>query len=301
MHVLLESHRDHDIIFVQEPYWGFIKNVVNSKDNNKDKGVPYFQTAGHSNFVCLGASEKSRVCTFVHKRLTTQKHKVRNDLVKHKDILLIEITMAISTIRMLNVYNDSRTHAALGYLTNRVEQIPEVHIMTGNFNLHHQMWGGENTLCNNILCCDQLIQLSMDDFGLDLRNPVGEPTWKSNNINLRKHTIDLVWMKRDLKPFNMVTIDLNSRHKGDHAVITWKLKSEFLKSTEKYIKPYSEEETEYQKELASALFNGLPGDARMQRSKELVLEIITRLETIITNQWDTHAKTKKPSRRSKGW
>ncbi len=99
----------------------------------------------------------------------------------------------------------------------------------------------------------------------------------------------------------MVTIDLNSRHKGDHAVIAWKLKSEFLKSTEKYIKPYSEEETEYQKELASALFNGLPGDARMQRSKELVLEIITRLETIITNQWDTHAKTKKPSRRSKGW
>ena len=38
MTVLLSENQNADLIHVQEPYWGFIKNVVTSVDAN---GVPY--------------------------------------------------------------------------------------------------------------------------------------------------------------------------------------------------------------------------------------------------------------------
>ena len=34
MHYLLETHKESDIILVQEPYWGFIKSVVTGVDAN---------------------------------------------------------------------------------------------------------------------------------------------------------------------------------------------------------------------------------------------------------------------------
>ena len=113
---LLEQYRTRDVIFVQEPYWGFIKNVATSVDANgvpfgsmgftpeaaghtQSDGIPYDNTIAHTNFICLGAKEGSRVCTFIHKRLLDQRVRLRTDLVNHPDAMCVEFTTTVGTIR----------------------------------------------------------------------------------------------------------------------------------------------------------------------------------------------------------
>lgn len=64
MSQLLERFRDHDVICVQEPYWGHIKNVPSSRSKDGDS---YENTVSHRSFLCLGAGPAKRVCTFVHR------------------------------------------------------------------------------------------------------------------------------------------------------------------------------------------------------------------------------------------
>lgn len=61
-HQLLERYRDHDVICVQEIFWGHIKNVPSSKNK---QGDVYENTTAHQNFVCFGAS---RMATYVNRK-----------------------------------------------------------------------------------------------------------------------------------------------------------------------------------------------------------------------------------------
>ncbi|KAI0941535.1 hypothetical protein AcW1_003407 [Taiwanofungus camphoratus] len=62
--ILLERHRDVDIVCVQEIFWGGIKDVASAKSRD---GEAYENTSGHASFKCLGASKDSRVVVYVNK------------------------------------------------------------------------------------------------------------------------------------------------------------------------------------------------------------------------------------------
>ena len=43
-------------------------------------------------------------------------------------------------MHFLNVYNDSDQFKALEHLEQQFNTMPDIHIMTGDFNLHHSVW-----------------------------------------------------------------------------------------------------------------------------------------------------------------
>ena len=87
-------------------------------------------------------------------------------------------------VTFLNVYNDPRTHAAVNFLRDRVDRLPPIQILAGDFNLHHQMWGGEQITHEQRAHAEELIDLACGDLNLHLCNIPGQPTWESNNTRL---------------------------------------------------------------------------------------------------------------------
>ena len=62
-------------------------------------------------------------------------------VANHPDIQCVELSMPNGDIiRFLNVYNDPDQFQALEYLEQRFDTMPDIHVMTGDFNLHHSVW-----------------------------------------------------------------------------------------------------------------------------------------------------------------
>lgn len=88
--MLLETNKDADIICVQEIFWGHIKNVASSK---KDDGDAYYNTVGHKDFMCLGARKDSRVAVYINRRWAKASPQVRENVIKHDDVLVITMPL----------------------------------------------------------------------------------------------------------------------------------------------------------------------------------------------------------------
>ncbi|KAJ3527026.1 hypothetical protein NM688_g8183 [Phlebia brevispora] len=304
MIALLERYRTTDVILIQEPYWGFIKNVASSIDANgvpfgsmgwtpaagtwdQDTGIPYEQTIASRHFTCIGVSPATRVCIFLNKRLRFQKVRVRTDLIKHDDVLLVEVELDKEPFFILNAYNDSDTHAALLELERFVmHPHPDIHVLAGDFNLHHELWGGPGTQSRSLAICERFIDVCTLDLALECRNPVGRPTWKSNNERLRRHTIDLVWMAPEVTPYDDVWVDLAGRNRSDHAIISWKVDKKLPTEGPPFLKPFSDAELEFHTELAARIADSpLPSLAAIKKAKREYYERVMA-ETHSQRIWD---------------
>lgn len=144
--------------------WGLIKHVPSATDPNGDE---FFNTTRHSNFICLGAHEKSSVCIHINKRLTASMPRMLNNIIIHDDICMISIETASGWKNIINIYNRSKTNDALHYLADKYESLPEIFCMAGDFNLHSSRWGRtDNKLYlkgisddkNNVTILDEIIE-----------------------------------------------------------------------------------------------------------------------------------------------
>ncbi|KAI0949308.1 hypothetical protein AcW1_008957 [Taiwanofungus camphoratus] len=100
MSILLERHRDADIVCVQEIFWGRIKDVASAKSQD---GEVYENTSAHASFKCLGASKDSRVTVYVNKRWASASPQVVTHSVSHKDCLLVALKLPSGDFHVLNV------------------------------------------------------------------------------------------------------------------------------------------------------------------------------------------------------
>ncbi|KAJ3550436.1 hypothetical protein NM688_g5079 [Phlebia brevispora] len=316
---LLERYRTTDVILIQEPYWGFIKNVATSIDANgvpfgsmgwtpaagawdQDTGIPYEQTIASRYFTCIGASPTTRVCIFLNKRLRFQKVRVRHDLIQHDDVLLIEVELDKEPFFILNAYNDSDTHAALVELERFVmHPHPDIHVLAGDFNLHHELWGRPSTQSRSLNICERFIDVCTLDLALECRNPMGRPTWESNNERLRRHTIDLVWMAPEVTPYDDVWVDLAGRNRSDHAVLSWTVDKTLPTEGPPFLKPFSDAELEFHTELAARIAD-LP--CHLWRAETMMIDVeryADALGDLCDQTWNEFAKPRKLTKRSKTW
>lgn len=132
--------QDFDIVILQEPAWGFIGN---------DKGEevwgpimlqgwnPVIPTTNNNNSLT-----RPRTLTYYRTRPDFS-ITLRSDILEDWDIQVLDISQQGQPLTMLsNVYNDPRLQqqSVLNHL--RHVGLPRDHpvIITGDFNLHHDLW-----------------------------------------------------------------------------------------------------------------------------------------------------------------
>ncbi|KAI0959087.1 hypothetical protein AcW1_004019 [Taiwanofungus camphoratus] len=223
--ILLERHRDADIVCVQEIFWGRIKDVASAKSRD---GEAYENTSAHASFKCLGASKDSRVAVYVNKRWASASPQVVIHSVSHKDCLLVALKLSSGDFHVLNVYNDSTTFDAVRYLETRVHALPPIACMCGDFNLRHPLWdaraAGSRVRPPHYADFNRLIELAQTELDLVLMNAQNSPvTWRSHNIALTPGVIDLVWIDPVYYEGQDLHVLMSHRHNSDHAVLRWEM------------------------------------------------------------------------------
>jgi len=84
-------------------------------------------------------NEAPRVLAYVHNRLTQLRPSLCQDLIDHRDILILSLFSEGRTINIMNVYSDDQ-HTAINLLAECVPTLPACVLMTGDFNCHSREW-----------------------------------------------------------------------------------------------------------------------------------------------------------------
>lgn len=202
----------------------------------------------------------------------------------------------------LNVYNDSDTFAAVTYLLDRVETLPPVAFMAGDFNLQDPMWEPGSRLPNgrgrNVARREQLIELASEQLGLALANDQGGPvTWLGGKRGVTHGVIDLVWVDPSLGTVDGVEVDALNRSRSDHAIPRWEIPVDVEPQKIPNVKRGSEEGVAYVRTCRS-LFNAIPLE---YESREHVEDTGNWIGERLEDIWEQHATVPRPSRRSKSW
>jgi len=91
----------------------------------------------------------------------------------------------------MNIYSDS-SHSALKYLKDFEANIPNLLIMTGDFNIHDSIW--DSSFSHHASISDNLIIIA-DSFNLDLSIPTNQvPTRYSDTIGESNLVFDLMFL-----------------------------------------------------------------------------------------------------------
>lgn len=298
---LLEKNPDADVIFVQEPFKGMIKIVSSTKNPEGDQ---YHHTSAHRNFLCLGYSEDTRVLMYINRRWQKASPQLRTASVQHNDTMCVTMQIAGEELTFLNVYNDSKKFYAVPYLLDRVELLPKITVMAGDFNLRDPLWdrgerlfGAPRSRHNEQR--EQLIELAKEQLGLTLLNePDGEPTWLADSAFRRDGVIDLVWVDPERGTLDGLKVDEEERMGSDHAILRWELP---INGEEEgpmpSVKRGSKEGAAYVKACRS-LLDAMPFE---YESREHVEGIGNLVGERLGDLWKQHATIPKRSRHSKSW
>ena len=64
---------------------------------------------------------------------------LRQDIIDHRDIMLLSLFTGCEPMRLLNVYSNAQ-HTAITWLSRNIAHLPPVSYMAGNFNSHSAVW-----------------------------------------------------------------------------------------------------------------------------------------------------------------
>src|SRR5690242_9529663 len=206
--------QDYDILAFQEPW----RNPFTSTTHNP---------ISHSFHLCFPKDSRespARVCFFVNKRIDPNKWKF-TELTR--DVNTLEITTrtsnadTISKIIIHNIYNPPRSSdhrvSCLPHLRTALSaHYGEEQIILGDFNLHHEAWGGLTVRASDPES-DDLIDL-VEEFQLGSLLPAGTITYDDKNA---VSCIDLCYGTQDLVD-RVITCntDASMDHNSDHLPIT---------------------------------------------------------------------------------
>jgi len=140
VNTILETQTDFDIIFIQELPWSAIHTIPSASNQ---EGEILVETTHHPNWLLFARipssqSDTPRVLVYINIRLSSLCFSLRNNIIYHKDILLISFINNHICSFIMNVYSDS-SHLALKYLKDIEVNISNMLIITGNFNMRDSL------------------------------------------------------------------------------------------------------------------------------------------------------------------
>ncbi|KDR64996.1 hypothetical protein GALMADRAFT_1344135, partial [Galerina marginata CBS 339.88] len=213
---LLNEHiNDFDIILLQEPAWGFI-----GSENGKDIVGPV-ALQGWIPIIPITKSTDTRPRTMAYYRQREDfEITLRTDILEDRDGQILDINQqGQPRVTIINTYNDTpglKRRCILNRLRRLNLENNHATIITGDFNLHHDLWSARPVVN------DQLTEKIVDwlsEKGFALLNPKGEITHPQRNRNERPSVIDLTFANGQAVASNIVqewAIDPSLAHDSDH-------------------------------------------------------------------------------------
>ena len=210
---LLEKlQKDIDILFIQEPSYRLVRNIPSA--TNPD-GDPLVGTPTHPAWTLIQSASTTnpdatlatppRVSIYINNSIRSIEVRLREDIIKHRDILLISLTPAPDPERrrrtrpksyfFMNVYNDSVGSALRKIHSHDNPPLPPITLMQGDFNIHSQLWDSGCTTINNDA---RLLMEIADSMNVTLLNNMYHHTHFPFGNPQRGSVIDLAFIDDDI-------------------------------------------------------------------------------------------------------
>ena len=162
-----------------------------------------------------------RVAAYVSKACTHIRVTQRSDIVSHRDILILEVSLSPQlSFLIINIYNDSSSTALDVLLSLPLPNLPS--ILSGDLNLHHGLWSLENKPPPVSTRSEDFLNWT-DDNQYRLINRKGEVTFFRSSAT---SVLDLTWVNHralSLGLFREWQIREDLATGSDHLPITWDL------------------------------------------------------------------------------
>ena len=194
INTILGVNHNFDIIFIQKPSWTTIRTIPSSANC---KGIPLIDIPNHPNWLTFAresnsASNFPRVIIYINVRLSSFHFSLHKDIISHKDILLVSFFNNNINFWIMNIYSDS-SHSTLKYLKDSEANIPNLLIITGDFNIQDSIWDPSFPHYPSI--SDDLIIIA-GSFNLDSSIPTNQvPTKYSDMVGESNSVINLMFLQ----------------------------------------------------------------------------------------------------------
>ena len=226
MHVLLNDNSADDILFVQEPWYGWIGTKRADADSQGKEvwgGTANPKWSLHSPICSPTIRAKVMTYIWIHDRdhpfrKNYCKGIIRNNLCSHPMILITDLMIGTFYWRMINFYNDVDDPSSLWSLMDLDLDSTVPTLLVGDFNIHSRSWSPMDwTPSHN---ADRVEEwLATQTF--TLLSALGIPTHRGEG-GVRDSTLDLVWCNFAASIQNMflgAQVDWKGSVGSDHALI----------------------------------------------------------------------------------
>ena len=129
-----------DVLFIQEPPWQLIRHAPSavSREGTEVRGAPK-----HPQWITMvrqpEEGSRPRVLTYVSQRLAPMRPAYRRELIDDRDVMVVSLYVGSDPIYLMNVYSDDQ-HRGIELIAGRIESLPQMAIMAGDFNCHSSEW-----------------------------------------------------------------------------------------------------------------------------------------------------------------
>ena len=293
INMILETHFEFNILFIQEPSQLTIHSIPSSKSRDSEELV---RVPSHSNWLVFtnkfsNIRNCSRVITYVNIRLSSLQFSLCKDIFSYRDILIVSFFINNNIFFLINIYSDS-LQLALKYLKNTRVDIPNTLAIAGDFNIRDSFQ--DLLFSHHSLQSDLLIDIT-DFLSLGLLYPTNAVSTRYlDNDQSLNSVIDLIFLRYSLVELDNHTIHLEWRLLSDHTSLTVIiLIEEQLSNDQKYsIAKSSEEEMTFIKDLIKNI------SSINIKSLENAIDLLI---CIVERAWDKNSKIVNILKHSKNW
>ena len=192
---------------------------------------------------------------FINIRLFSFWFSFHKDIIDHRDIILASFFNNSELFWVMNIYSDS-SHSAIKYLKDTEINIHNLLIMTGDFNIHDNLW---NPLFNYYSSTSNDLIIIVDSFNLSLSVSTNQiPTRYSDNVNDANSVIDLMFLQCGSTKLNQYSIHPDWQLTSNHVplMITIPITEEYkyINIHKRTISKNSNEEDSFLKKVITSFF-----------------------------------------------